>query len=50
MPRDKKQTDTANEKMRDIDAYSHEDKKRTNNPPVGMAQYDVSAEKMTPTK
>lgn len=47
MPRGKKKIDTADEKMRDIDAYTHEDKKRTNNPPVGMAQYDVSEEQKT---
>lgn len=30
--------------MRDIEAYTHEDKKRTNNPPVGMAQHDTAPE------
>lgn len=30
--------------LRDIEAYTHDDKKRTNNPPVGMAQYDAEAE------
>jgi len=45
MPRGKKQADAADKKMRDIDAYSHEDKKRTNNPPIGVAQYDVSVGK-----
>lgn len=30
--------------MRDIEAYTHEDKKRTNNPPVGMAQHDTASE------
>ncbi|MDR1439736.1 MAG: hypothetical protein LBJ10_06915 [Clostridiales bacterium] len=26
--------------MRDIEAYTHDDKTRANNPPAGMAQYD----------
>jgi len=30
--------------MRDIEAYTHGDKKRTNNPPVGMAQHDTAPE------
>ena len=30
--------------MRDIETYEHGDKKRTNNPPVGMAQHDKTAE------
>ena len=42
MPRGKKsaaaETDAA--KMRDIEACTHDDKKRANNPPVGMAQHD----------
>ena len=33
-------------KMRDIEAYTHDDKKRTNNPPVGMAQHDKAEEKV----
>lgn len=33
-------------KLRDIEAYTHDDKKRTNNPPVGMAQHDKSEEKV----
>lgn len=33
-------------KMRDIETYTHDDKKRTNNPPVGMAQHDKAAEKV----
>ena len=37
---------TSTEKMRDIEAYTHDDKKRTNNPPVGMAQHDRSEEKI----
>ena len=37
-------TDAEIAKMKDIDAYTHDDKKRTNNPPVGMAQYDKSEE------
>jgi adenine-specific DNA-methyltransferase len=28
--------------MRDIEAYTHEGKTRTNNPPVGMAQHDTA--------
>jgi adenine-specific DNA-methyltransferase len=45
MARQKKQV-TVEEitKMRDIDAYTHDDKRRTNNPPVGMAQHDKAAE------
>lgn len=31
-------------KMRDIEAYTYGDKKRTNNPPVGMAQHDKTQE------
>ena len=30
--------------MRDIEAYTHDDKKRANNPPVGMAQHDKAEE------
>lgn len=37
-------TDTS--KMRDVEAYTHDDKKRTNNPPVGMAHHDKSEERM----
>lgn len=44
MARPRKLTDT--EKMRDIEAYTHDDKKRTNNPPVGMAQHDKTEEKI----
>lgn len=44
MARPKKLTDT--EKMRDVEAYTHDDKKRTNNPPVGMAQHDKAEEKI----
>ena len=45
MARPRKQlTDT--EKMRDIETYTHDDKKRTNNPPVGMAQHDKAEEKL----
>ena len=32
--------------MRDIENYTHDDKKRTNNPPVGMAQHDKAEEKL----
>lgn len=34
------------DKMRDIDYYEHDDKKRANNPPVGMAQHDKAEEKL----
>ena len=34
------------EKMRDVDAYTHDDKQRTNNPPVGMAQHDKAEERV----
>jgi adenine-specific DNA-methyltransferase len=37
-------TDEQISKMREIDAYTHDDKKRTNNPPAGMAQYDIREE------
>ncbi len=37
-------TDAEVAKMRDIEAYTHDDKMRTNNPPVGMAQHDKSEE------
>ena len=30
--------------MHDIEAYTHDGKKRTNNPPVGMAQHDTTPE------
>lgn len=30
--------------MHDIEAYTHDDKKRANNPPVGMAQHDTAPE------
>lgn len=39
-----KYTEAEIAKMRDIDAYEHGDKERTNNPPVGMAQHDKEAE------
>lgn len=45
MARPRKQLTDA-EKMRDIDYYAHDDKKRTNNPPVGMAQHDKAEEKL----
>lgn len=44
MARKAKEVDTS--KMRDVEAYTHDDKKRTNNPPVGMAQHDKSEEKV----
>lgn len=39
-------SDTEAARMRDVEAYTHDDKKRANNPPVGMAQHDKAAEKM----
>lgn len=42
----KKLTDAEAAKMRDIEAYTHDDKKRTNNPPVGMAQHDKAEERV----
>lgn len=36
----KKLTMSEMEKLRDIEAYTHDDKQRTNNPPVGMAKLD----------
>ena len=45
MARPKKQlADAEAVKMRDVEAYTHDDKKRTNNPPVGMAQHDKAEE------
>ena len=35
-----------NIEMKEIDSYLHKDKKRSNNPPVGMAQYDTVAEEI----
>lgn len=32
------------ERLRDIEAYTHDDKQRTNNPPVGMAKLDKKAD------
>ena len=47
MARPKKQvTDTELAKMRDVEAYTHDDKMRTNNPPVGMAHHDKAEEKV----
>lgn len=47
MPKKKKElTDAEIKKMRDIEAYTHDDKKRTNNPPAAMAQYDKVAEEI----
>lgn len=43
MPR-KKATDAETAKMRDVETYTHDDKKRTNNPPVGLAQHDKAQE------
>ena len=45
MARPRKQaTASDSAKMRDVEAYTHDDKKRTNNPPVGMAQHDKTEE------
>ena len=45
MARPKKNAASADAaKMRDVEAYTHDDKKRTNNPPVGMAHHDKAAE------
>lgn len=45
MPRKRKTlTDSEIAKLREIETYEHSDKKRTNNPPVGMAQHDKSTE------
>ena len=44
MARPKKLTEA--EKMLYVEAYTHDDKKRTNNPPVGMAQHDKAEEKI----
>lgn len=47
MARPKKQlADAEAANMRDVEAYTHDDKKRTNNPPVGMAQHDKAEEKV----
>jgi len=45
-PSSKKQTTdqkTTTNDLREIDAYTHEDKKRTNNPPAGLATHDKQA-------
>ena len=45
MPRKRKVlTDSEIAKLREIETYEHADKKRANNPPVGMAQHDKTAE------
>ena len=45
MARPKKHATLADQaKMREVEAYTHDDKKRTNNPPVGMAQHDKQEE------
>ena len=47
MPRQKNAVPDADAaKMRDVEAYTHDDKKRANNPPVGMARHDTAAEKI----
>ena len=48
MPRKKKLlSDAEVAKIRDIEAYDHSDKKRANNPPVGLAKKERVAEEMT---
>ena len=44
MPRPPKRLDVDVSKLRDIEEYTHDDKQRTNNPPVGMAQHDKCVE------
>ena len=45
MPRGRGKTANMDaDRMRDIEAYTHDDVKRTNNPPAGMAQYDKAPE------
>ena len=45
MPRKRKVlTDSEIAKLREIETYEHANNKRTNNPPVGMAQHDKSIE------
>ena len=45
MPRKKKElSEKELEKMREVTAYDHRDKKRANNPKIGMARYDRVAE------
>lgn len=46
MPRKAKAVVDDTSKMRDVETYTHDDKKRTNNPPVGMAQHDRGEEKV----
>lgn len=48
MPRKKKLiSEKEVEKLRQIDAYDHADKTRTNNPPIGIARFDKVQEEMT---
>ncbi len=42
----KRLTDVDVAKLREIEAYTHDDKQRTNNPPVGMAQHDKAEDKV----
>ena len=39
MERTKKRVEAYASKMRDVDNYTHDDKQRTNNPPVGIASH-----------
>ena len=45
-PRKRPLSDADAAKMRDIETYTHDDKQRTNNPPVGMAQHDKAEERV----
>jgi len=39
-----KSTESSSENLHEVDSYIHDDKKRMNIPPVGMAQYDTAEE------
>jgi len=40
VPKSKKLTHTTDDsKLRDVEAYTHDNVKRANNPPAGMARY-----------
>jgi len=44
MPKKKKTVDVS--KLRDIETYTHDDKKRANNPPAGMARHDQEQDRI----
>lgn len=46
MERTRQRMEAYASKMRDIDNYTHDDKQRTNNPPVGVASHDKGEEKV----